>query len=85
MKEFRIKQDWGKGSTGAIHFSLPIDPTEDFVKESSIHILKEDWYKHQNSVSIMQIPKPCRPTVIVDEVKNGVKVRNGISLKFKWR
>ena len=85
MKEFKVTQNYGKGTKAFLYFSVVGVPLLDLVERIAIKKAKEDWKKVKSGPTFFSTPEKARPTIKVEEVIEGKKVKNGINFKCKWR
>lgn len=83
VREFQIKQNYGRGILSFIYFKTT-ETEEEFLEPLAIKEMLLDWSKI-NPALYFSAPKPARPTIEVCEHADGKLVKNGIRFKTKWR
>jgi hypothetical protein len=82
MKTFQITQNFGQSCYGWEYFDMPDNATKEEIEKEAIRVQKLDY---KNRFSGMSGKSMERPTIIVQEYKDGRKPKGGIQFSTKWR
>jgi hypothetical protein len=83
--KFKITQNYGKNGSGWIHFDSDSSNVEE-LKKLAAQEMRNDYNNKITSLYWFSGPPMALPTIEVVQInENGMKTKNGIQFKTKWR
>ncbi|GAA0883255.1 hypothetical protein GCM10009120_18520 [Sphingobacterium siyangense subsp. cladoniae] len=84
--KFQITQNFGNESYCYIYIEVPDNSTDNDIVNAAIKAQKEDRKKRESLRALYWSGVPVeRPTIHINEWKDGEVIKNGRKLKTKWR